>query len=399
MFENDAGDARRLWNRKTKRLVPYVPGEQPRDRTFIKLNTNENPYPPPPEVISAIRSYPVERLRLYPDPASHLLRRKLADYFGVDENRIFVGNGSDEILAFAFQAFFPTSQEAARAVQDGTAGSGRQLAPPGETVAVSSENTRDGLRADQMITFPDITYSFYPVYAESFDIPYRLMRLDDDFVLPLAACLEPSAGVVLANPNAPTGIAVGLDSIAAIADADRNRLVLVDEAYVDFGAESAVQLLDRFDNILVVQTCSKSRSLAGLRVGFAIGAPGLIEGLERMRDSFNSYTVDSLAQVAAIAAFDASSWFEQMRGRIATTREKTTRAMRELGFQVLPSCANFVFARHPGFVGAELYRMLRQTGILVRHFQRPRIEDFLRISIGTDDEMDQLIAALAALLA
>jgi histidinol-phosphate aminotransferase len=397
MQEYDAGDARRFWNRKTRRLVPYVPGEQPRDRAFIKLNTNENPYPPPPEVMAAIGSFLADRVRLYPDPASHLLRRQLADYYGVEPANVFVGNGSDEILAFAFQAFFPTKQDI------GAPDPGQAAASPAATNDLAGAEAAAASAADlkpsQCLAFPDITYSFYPVYAAAFDIPYRLIQLDDDFNLPLDACLEPSAGLVLANPNAPTGIAIGAEAIAAIAAADRNRLILIDEAYVDFGAESAVKLLDQLDNILVVQTCSKSRSLAGMRVGFAMGAPGLIEGLERVRDSFNSYTVDSVAQAAALAAFGASSWFEPMRARIIATREKTTRALQDLGFRVLPSSANFIFASHPRYAGAALYRDLRQAGILVRHFRLPRIEDFVRISIGTDEDMDKLAATLTALLA
>jgi histidinol-phosphate aminotransferase len=354
--------------------VPYVPGEQPRDRAFIKLNTNENPYPPPPEVVEAIQMYPQERMRLYPDPTSRALRQKLAAYFGMAEANIFVGNGSDEILAMAFQAFFSNRQDL------------------GLTDAEDPEPAR-------RLAFPDITYSFYPVYARTYDIPYRLIPLAEDFSLPVAACLEPSAGLVLANPNAPTGIAISLDAIAKIAAADRNRLVLVDEAYVDFGAESAIRLLSEHDNILVVQTCSKSRSLAGLRVGYALGAAGLIDALERVRDSFNSYTLDSIAQVAATAAFGAAGWFEQMRAHIIATREKTARTLQSLGFQVLPSSANFLFARHPDYMGASLYQNLRQSGILVRHFQLPRIESFVRITIGTDDEMGKLIEVLAALLA
>ncbi len=356
-------EARRLWAAKTRTLTPYVPGEQPRDRVFIKLNTNENPYPPAPAVIRALQDYPTERLRLYPDPTSRSVRHSIAGYFGLAEEQVFMGNGSDEVLAMAFQAFF-NSRKAG------------QTAP-----------------AD-CIVFPDVTYSFYPVYARMYDIPYRTIALDAAFQMPLACCLEPSAGIVLANPNAPTGIAISLADIAALAASDRDRLVLVDEAYVDFGAESAVSLLDQFDNLLVVQTCSKSRSLAGLRVGFALGAPALIQALECVRDSFNSYTLDSLAQVAGCAAFDSSEWFEQTRARLIATRERTAAGLTALGFYVLPSSANFLFVRHPELSGEQLYQQLRDAGILVRHFRLPRIENFLRITIGLDRDMDQLIETL-----
>ena len=361
-------DKRRLWNKKTASLIPYVPGEQPRDRTFIKLNTNENPYPPAPAVQQAIRDFPVERLRLYPDPSSLDLRACLAAYHGLSTEQVFVGNGSDEILAFAFQAFF-------------------------DSKAGHSEPA-----AQDCIVFPDITYSFYPVYARMYDLPYRTVSLDEDFRLPLARLREPSAGLILANPNAPTGVAVDLDQLAELAAGDPDRLILVDEAYVDFGAESAVSLLDQFDNILVVQTLSKSRSLAGLRVGFALGAPALVEALERVRDSFNSYTVDRLAQAASVAAYADPAWFETTRARIIATRERTAAALAELGFQVLPSCANFLFVRYPGVSGDMIYQELRQAGILVRHFKLPRIENHLRITIGLDEDMDKLISALREIL-
>jgi histidinol-phosphate aminotransferase len=370
-------DTNRFWNEKTRHLIPYTPGEQPRDQAYIKLNTNENPYPPPAEVLQAIQSYPPERIRLYPDPTSLKLRTSLAEYFGLDKAGVFVGNGSDEVLAMAFQAFFTSRRD----------------------LAADSNSAAKDLPPAEKIAFADITYSFYPVYARFYDVPFRLIKLDEDFTLPLAACLEKSAGLVIANPNAPTGIAADLDTLAAIAAADRDRLVIIDEAYVDFGAASAVGLLDQFDNILVIQTCSKSRSLAGLRVGYALAAPGLIEGLERIRDSFNSYTLDSLAQAAATAAFGAAEWFVSTRNKIIATRERTAAFLQELGFQVLPSSANFLFVRHPACSGADLYKGLRQAGILVRHFRLPRIENFLRISIGTDLDMDQLVKILPSLLA
>lgn len=361
-------DARRLWSRKVHTLTPYVPGEQPRDRQFIKLNTNENPYPPAPGVIEALQNFPTERLKLYPDPTGLKLRTTIADYYGLPIEQVFVGNGSDEVLAMAFQAFF-----------------NHHIDP-------------ESASPEEQIVFPDITYSFYPVYARLYDIPFRRVALDDDFSMPIAALNEPSAGLVLANPNAPTGVPLNLDEIRTLAAADRDRLILVDEAYVDFGGESAVSLLGEFDNILVIQTLSKSRSLAGLRVGFAFGDPHLIAALERVRDSFNSYTLDCLAQTCAVAAFEDGAWFESTRAKVMATRERTTKALQELGFWVLPSAANFIFASHGQLAADELYTWLREAGILVRHFKQPRIDNFLRISIGTDLEMDTLIAALTEIV-
>jgi histidinol-phosphate aminotransferase len=328
---NPVKDARRLWNSKTAGLRPYVPGEQPRERKYIKLNTNENPWPPAAEVIEAIGSYDLDRLRLYPDPTSLHLREMIAEYYGLKgTGNVFVGNGSDEILAFAFQAFFE----------------------------------KDG----QEVIFPDIT-------------------------------CQPDRAVVLANPNAPTGIAVSLEQIETIVKADPDRLVLIDEAYVDFGAESAVSLLERYDNLLVVQTFSKSRSLAGMRVGYAMGSPELIEALQRIRDSINSYTLDSLAQEAAAAAIGAGAWFEKTRQALIEIRAGTAASLKAMGFIVLPSKANFLFVRHGSIPAPEVYSFLREKGILVRHFNADRINQFLRISIGTEQDMEILCAALADLTA
>lgn len=358
--------ASRLWSRKVRELTPYVPGEQPRDRTFVKLNTNENPYPPAPGVRSLLRGFAPETLRLYPDPTSLKLRRTIAGYYGLGVEQIFVGNGSDEVLSFAFQAFF---------------------------------NARSEREATLPILFPDVTYSFYPVYARLYDIPYLTPALRPDFSLNTEHYCVPSGGVAIANPNAPTGIALGLEEIEHMVAADPARLVLIDEAYVDFGADSAVTLINRYDNILIVQTLSKSRSLAGMRVGLAMGHPDLIEALQRIRDSINSYTLDTLAQSCACAAFEDGDWFEHNRARLIRTREHCRKALTDLGFEVLPSQANFVFAAHPAHEGADLYRRLREEGVLVRHFKLPRIDRFLRISIGTDTEVETLILALQKILA
>jgi histidinol-phosphate aminotransferase len=363
----NASGACRLWNKKTIGLTPYVPGEQPRDRAFIKLNTNENPYGPAPEVSAALAAFEPEQLRLYPDPASTSLRQAIAAFYGLSASQVFMGNGSDEVLALAFQAFFEPVQGA---VDD----------------------------PDRAVTFPDVTYSFYPVYARFYELNWRTIPLADDFSLPVEPFLAPSGGIVLANPNAPTGMAVGLDVIERLAAADRNRLVIVDEAYVDFGAESAVTLLAEYDNLLIIQTCSKSRALAGIRLGFALGAPELVGALERVRDSFNSYTLDRLAQTVGQAAFGAAAWFEETCARIIRGRERLAAALTERQFQVLPSCANFVFARHASMSGRAVCQGLRDHGILVRHFNLPRIDDFLRITVGTEDQIDELIRVLDRLL-
>lgn len=351
----------RPWSRKAASVIPYVPGEQPRDRRYVKLNTNENPYPPSPAVAEALRAFDPDALRLYPDPTSRALREALADYFGLAPENFFVGNGSDEILAFCFQAFFDPDP-----------------APP--------------------VLFPDITYSFYPVYAALYDIPYRTVPLDAGFAVPVEALLAPCGGVVLPNPNAPTGRDLPLSDIARIAAAHPEQAVVLDEAYVDFGAESAVRLLAAHDNLLVVQTMSKSRSLAGLRLGYAIGSPELVEGLERVRDSFNSYTIDRVAQVAAVAALSDGDWFERTRAAIVGTREKTALHLAGLGFDVVPSSANFLFARHPAMDGGRLYEALKERGILVRYFRKPRIDGHVRITVGTPEEMDALCVELSRIL-
>ncbi|KJD18247.1 histidinol-phosphate aminotransferase [Idiomarina sp. WRN-38] len=336
-----------------------MPGEQPRERV-IKLNTNENPYPPAPGVSEALRNYAVDHLRLYPDPTSLALRETLADTYGVSVAETFVGNGSDEVLAFAFQAFFCHG------------------AP---------------------LDVPSITYSFYPVYANLYGVELRKHPLNNQWEVDLDALANDSerSGVIFANPNAPTGHAHSLESIEALLKRVADRVVLIDEAYVDFGAESTVALVERYPNLLVTGTFSKSRSLAGLRLGYAIGSPELIEGLQRVKDSFNSYPVDSLASVVGIEALKDTQHFNACRDNVITTRERTRQRLEGLGFEVLPSKANFLLAQHPDFAGAQLFAGLRERGILVRHFNTNLLNNFLRISIGTDDEMDSFIEALESL--
>lgn len=348
----------RFWNEKTKNLTPYVPGEQPKVQC-IKLNTNENPYPPSPLVQKAIREFDCEVLRKYPDPSGTKLKDVISDYYGIGTDRIFLGNGSDEILAFAFQAFFDSN---------GT------------------------------IAFPDITYSFYPVYANINDIPVKRIPVKDDLSISIEDYMDFPGGVVIANPNAPTGRYLELSQIRKLLASNPDRLVIIDEAYIDFGGESSICLLEEFDNLLVVQTVSKSRSLAGLRVGYAFGSTSLIKALECIRDSFNSYTLDTLSQTLAIKAFEDGEWFERTRAEIIATRERFVAKMETLGFVVLPSMSNFIFTTHTKFSANRLYELLREKGILVRYFKDKTIDRFLRITIGTDEEMQVLVSTISEIL-
>ncbi len=349
-----------FWSKKVRDMVPYVPGEQPKDRKFIKLNTNENPYPPAPGVMEAIRSAGGESLRLYPDPECARLRQAVARHTGLSSGQVFCGNGSDEILAFAFQAFFDP---------------------------------------DRPVAFADVTYSFYEVWANYLGLMAHLIPLNGDFSLPLERFLtEPTGGVVIANPNAPTGQALPASELRRVVEANPGQVVIVDEAYVDFGAESMAPLVDTYPNLLVVQTASKSRSLAGLRVGWALGDENLIAALRCVRDSVNSYTVDRLAAAGPAAALDDGAYFDQTRKAIMETRDKTWRRLRDMGFDVAPSKSNFLFAAYPGIPGKELFQGLRERGVLVRWFDRPRIRDHLRITVGTDGDMDALVDALAQII-
>ena len=352
----------RFWSKVVGTLTPYVPGEQPKIANLIKLNTNENPYPPSPRVLEAIQDElgaDAARLRLYPDPNADLLKGTIARTYGLTADKVFVGNGSDEVLAHVFMALL--------------------------------KHERRGL-------FPDITYSFYPVYCGLYDVDYRTVPLADDFTINPADYAQPNGGIIFPNPNAPTGCLLAADAIEQMLKANPDSVVVVDEAYVDFGGKSAISLVDRYDNLLVVHTLSKSRSLAGLRVGFAVGDPVLIEALERVKNSFNSYPLDRLAIVGAVAALEDSGHFEQSRQAIIASRDTLTAALTQLGFEVLPSAANFIFARHPQYDAAQLAQALREKNIIVRHFKLPRIDQFLRITVGTDAECTALIAALRNIL-
>ncbi|MCX7709813.1 MAG: histidinol-phosphate transaminase [Clostridia bacterium] len=349
----------KYWSETVKNIEPYVPGEQPKDKKYIKLNTNESPYPPSPKVIEAIKAAAGDSLRLYPDPNCDELKETIANYYSLRKDQVFVGNGSDEVLAFAFMAFFNKGRK---------------------------------------VFFPDITYSFYPVYAELFGLDYEAIPLDEDFNITLDRFNDENGGIIISNPKSPTAQALPLKDVEAIIKNNMDKVVMVDEAYIDFGGESVVKLIDTYPNLLVIQTLSKSRCLAGLRVGFAMGHKDLIEGLERVKNSFNSYTLDRLAIAGAIEAFKDEAYFQETLKKIITTRERVSKAMKELGFRVLDSKANFLFASHGDISAKVLFQELRERGVLVRYFNKPRIDNFLRITIGTDEEMDSLIKAVKEIL-
>ncbi len=348
----------RYWSNTVRTLTPYVPGEQPKLDNLVKLNTNENPYGPSPRVIEAIRAAADDGLRLYPDPNSDRLKAVIAGHFSIEPQQVFVGNGSDEVLALVFMAL---------------------------------------LKHCNPILFPDITYSFYPVYCALYGIAFETIPLNENFEIDVSGYRRGNGGIIFPNPNAPTGCLLGLDAIESLLKDNPDSVVVVDEAYVDFGGKTTIPLIGRYSNLLVVQTLSKSRSLAGLRVGFAAGHADLVEALERVKNSFNSYPLDRLAQAGAVAAFADSDHFVRTRNAVIATREKLIASLRDFGFETLPSAANFVFTRHPKHDATALAAKLRQHSIIVRHFKLPRIDQFLRISIGTDVQCDALVSALREL--
>lgn len=340
-------------------LEAYVPGEQPADMEYIKLNTNESPYPPAPGVAAVINGNELKKLNLYPNPDGARLIKKLAGFYGVEPENVIIGNGSDELLAFAFQAFCD---------------------------------------AGRGVIFPDVTYGFYPVYARLYGIAYEPVPVKEDLSIDPADYYRAGRNVVLANPNAPTGIALPLAEIEAVIKNNPDHIVLIDEAYVDFGAVSAIPLIHSYDNLIVIQTYSKSRSMAGARLGYAIAAAPLIEDMNRMKYSFNSYNVNRLTQLMGEAALDEDAYYREMQNKIVETREYTAGKLRGLGFVMPGSNANFVFAKHPGIGGYELYAALKERGVLVRHFNKPRISDYIRITMGTREQMDTLISTIADML-
>ncbi len=345
----------KFWSPFVKDLVPYVPGEQPKLAKLVKLNTNENPYGPSPKALEAMRGELNDNLRLYPDPNSDLLKQAVADYYGVKGNQVFLGNGSDEVLAHIFHGLF-------------------QHGAP--------------------LLFPDVSYSFYPVYCGLYGIPYETVALDEQFQIRVEDYARPNGGIIFPNPNAPTGCLLALEAIEQMLKANPETVVVVDEAYIDFGGQTAISLVDRYDNLLVTQTLSKSRSLAGLRVGLAVGHPDLIEALERIKNSFNSYPLDRMAIVGAAAAFEDRAYFEETCRKVIDSREQVVAELTARGFEVLPSAANFIFARHPQQDAGELAAKLREQGVIVRHFKQPRIAQFLRITIGTPEMNQALVDAL-----
>jgi histidinol-phosphate aminotransferase len=352
----------KYWNDRVNALTPYVPGEQTRDARLLKLNTNESPYDTSPLVLKEIGLATDGGLSLYPDPTAFRLRESIGEFYSLETEQIFVGNGSDEVLAHIFGSLF------------------------GNTGVVLS---------------PEITYGFYPIYCRYFGLEYRSVKLLDDFSIDVrffSTRKDDIGGIIIANPNAATGIALGLDDIRQLLEANPDIVVVIDEAYVDFGAESSVTLLSEYSNLLVVQTCSKSRGLAGMRIGLALGAVGLIEALIRMKDSFNSYPLDKLAQVGAAAAFADISYFDETRNKIIATREKFSLEIRRVGYEVIPSMANFLLVRHPAIEGADFYHQLKSRGVLVRHLSDERLSPYIRISIGTGTQMDHVVEVFRDLI-
>ncbi|MBR3635841.1 MAG: histidinol-phosphate transaminase [Lachnospiraceae bacterium] len=347
------------WEDNIRKVVPYVPGEQPKNNDIIKLNTNESPYPPSPLVREAIKNTDTDILRKYPDTNASLLVSELSRTYGLDEDRIFVGIGSDDVLALSFLTYF---------------------------------------NSDKPVIFPDITYSFYDVWADLYRIPYKTMALDDDFNIVKSDYLCDNGGVVIANPNAPTGAQMPLDDIEEIIAFNKDRVVIVDEAYIDFGAESAVKLTDKYDNLVVVQTFSKSRALAGIRIGVAFGQKKIIDYLKDVKFSFNSYTLNPLTIAVGAAALKDDAYFKEITAKTVATRERVKKELKELGFTFADSKTNFIFAKHGSKPAAEIFEALKKENIYVRYFKKPRIDNYLRISMGTDEQMDKMLLFLKGYL-
>lgn len=353
---------KRFWSPEVRELQPYTPGEQPKIDNLLKLNTNESPFPPSPKVqqaiIEALKDQ-AESLRLYPDPDSSALKQAIATQQNLPVEQVFVGNGSDEVLAHIFKAFF--------------------------------------IQAEPVL-YPDISYSFYPVYAQFFNLKTVEVPLADDFSVDVSAYQQPAGGVIIANPNAPTAIFLGLEQVEQLLQMHPDRVVVIDEAYVDFGGQSATSLIARYDNLVVCQTTSKSRALAGLRVGMAFAQPHLIAALEAVKNSFNSYPIDRLAVAGAVASFEDQIYFEHTCQQVIANREQLVAGLNQLGFEVLPSAANFVFARHTTQQALHIAQQLREMGVIVRHFKRDKIDNFLRITVGTQQQQQRLLDSLQHIL-
>lgn len=348
-------DPKTFWSEGLDDVPAYVPGEQPQGGGWIKLNTNESPYGPSPKAIAAMREADDDRLRLYPEPSGQILREAVAKVHGVPAQDVFCGNGSDEVIAFAFRAFFGHGDP---------------------------------------VLFPDVTYSFYPIWARAFGYGFQTIPLREDYRIDPSDYAVAASGVIFPNPNAPTSIGMDLEGVKAILRAQPNRVVIVDEAYIDFGGQSAIALVSQFPNLVVVHTFSKSRSLAGLRASFAVASPGLVPALERVRDWYNSYTLDRIAQAGAAAALLDTEWTDQLTAKVVATRERFAAGLAAKGWDVLPSQANFLFAAHPTRAAQEVLAHLRERRILVRAFRGPRLDRHVRITIGTDEQMDQVLKEL-----
>ncbi|MEH6551408.1 MAG: histidinol-phosphate transaminase [Pseudomonadales bacterium] len=350
----------KYWSRFVADLEPYVPGEQPKHDRLVKLNTNENPYGPSPEVLKVLRDGVGDALRLYPPSNADALKQAIADYYQLGVDNVFVGNGSDEVLAHVFNAL---------------------------------------LKHDKPVLFPDITYSFYPVYCGLYDIDVETVPLQADFSISVEAYLRPNGGIIFPNPNAPTGRLMALTEIEQLLQKNTDSVVVVDEAYIDFGGSSAIPLTVKYPNLLVIQTLSKSRSLAGLRVGFAVGSPGLVEALERVKNSFNSYPLGQLDIFAGVAAFEDETYFQAVCAKIVASREQVESRLAQMGFEIVPSAANFLFVSHPAKSAAVLAAALREEGVIVRHFKQSRIDNYLRITIGTPEQNQRLLDTMTQILA
>ena len=347
------------WKDNLRTIDPYVPGEQPQLKDMIKLNTNENPYPPSPKVKEVLQRFDLDTLRLYPDPDSTLLVEAIAKRYNVENNQVFVGVGSDDVLAIAFMTFFNSKKP---------------------------------------ILFPDITYSFYDVWAALFNIPFERPALDDDFNLVAADYYKENGGVVIANPNAPTGIMQNEEFLRDVIEHNRDVVVIIDEAYVDFSGKSALSLTKEYDNVLIVQTFSKSRSMAGMRIGYAMGNPALIQAMKDVKESINSYTMNTESILIGAASLEDEEYFQENIKKVMNTRAKTKEGLEKLGFDVKESCTNFLFAGHKDVPAKEMFEKLREKGIFVRYFNKPRICDYLRITIGTDEQMECFLKEVKAIL-
>lgn len=337
------------WKENLRKIEPYVPGEQSKDKDIVKINANENPYPPSPKAVEVLKNFDTNNLRFYPNANSTKLKEALAKYYGVGVENVFVGNGSDDVLAVAFQSFF---------------------------------------NSDKPIAYPDLTYSFYPVWCSLFGIEYKTYAVGDDFRINAEDYKEKNGGVIIPNPNAPTSLGEGTDFVKKILDYNQDSVVIIDEAYVDFGGVSSVPLVKKYENLLVTGTFSKSRSLAGLRIGFAIGSKMLIDVMEAVKNSYNSYTVDSISIEVGSASIEDDEYFKSTCQKVIKTRQRVTDELRKLGFDVFDSQTNFIFATHDKYSMKEMFEYLKTQKVFIRYFSLPRIENYVRITIGTDDEMD-----------